>query len=250
MTFIGFCSHKEAERLGLEQLGTSACGATALYTALLMLNIADENFIHGLDWKLATLRLRANDSPLPQYLLSRHNAGCTGEELVSSMKTVLAQANILDYVVCEDFVPFQSLKSPVVDYLADVFRQDYVVIATFNWQILGNDAWHHQVVYGVDTAQRLLYCTNPFGPYEEKLATAALNTPSVLLVRKEDVQMRHNREGGDKSIYNLPLWREMQVESQVAELLREDSCREFLVIPAAYVGGFALFRRNKARDPV
>lgn len=243
MTFVGCCDHKEAERLGLKQLGASACGATAIYTALLMLKISNEDRIHKLDWSLATVRLRAYDAPLPQYLLSRHNAGCTGEELITSIKTILKGTELSNCVLYEDFVPFNDLRQPVVDYLAQKFQQGYVVIATLNLQILGNDAWHHQLVYGVDTNQRLLHCTNPLGTYDEKLACDALSTPSVLLVRKEDIVTRYDREGGDDSVYNLPLWQEMGVQRQVEEVVRGGS-RDFVAIPAAYVGGFALFRKN------
>ncbi|RYH20827.1 hypothetical protein EON65_22355 [archaeon] len=243
MAFVGCCDHKEAERLGIKQLGASACGATALYTALLMLKVADEDMVHNLDWSLATVRSRAYNAPLPQYLLSRHNAGCTGDELISSMKTILAHSNLSEHVICEDFVPFHVLKQPIVDYFADILTQGYIVIATFNLQILGNDAWHHQVVYGVDTDQRLLFCTNPLGPYDEDLATAFLSTHSVLVVRKEDITTRYHREGGDYSIYNLPLWQRMEVQKQVEEVVQEGSLRDFVMIPAAYVAGFALFKK-------
>lgn len=160
------------------------------------------------------------------------------------MRAVLGNAHA-GLVDCQEFVPFNSLAEgvDVISYLADLFSSGCVVIATFNLQLLGNDAWHHQVVYGVDTAERLLHCTNPIGSYPEAIAVQMLSTPSVLLVRREDVLRRERPPGGDEGIYDEPLWQPFNVPKQMQDMAAAPSKR-FLVIPAAYRGGFAIFRRT------
>eukprot|EP01039_Chlorochromonas_danica_P006648 gene6648-7348_t len=246
--FIGCCSHEKARQQAIDQLGPSACGATAIYTALVMLGIVNPTILPTLDWSLVILRKRAEAAPLPQYLLSRFNAGCTGEELVQSMSLILDHAHITDLLEDGYFQPYETLDNKpidLVDYLEKKFIEGYVIIATLNLQVLGNDAWHHQIVYGIDRLKRLLYCTNPIGPYPVELVEQMLSTPSVLLISREDVLKRLDRPEGNTTIYSLPEWGPFNVPKQIEKILA-DSSEPFVVIPAAYQAGFAFFRRRQA----
>ena len=64
------------------QVGTSACGATAVINVLLALDLP-----YSLDLVLSAVptRLRAQTAPLPQYLASRGVAGTTHKDLIGAL---------------------------------------------------------------------------------------------------------------------------------------------------------------------
>lgn len=255
-SYYGACTHLQAENYyHIEQVGVSACGLTSLLTALLILGMDTKENILGLDHSGVILRRRKEEASLPVYLLSRYDAGCTGTELVTSMqhlvKTAFGHRNIS---VSGEFLEYKTLSNiNSIDFLASLLEKGKVIIATINLQLLGNDAWHHQVVYGVDTAKREVYCMNPICTYSEWLFEKMLTTPSVLMIRRQDVLMRllfdaasHDdecfAESGAESIYDSDPWKEFNVKMQI-EKMQQDANIQYLIIPAAYKGGFAVFSR-------
>jgi len=86
--YIGILSHEEAERYEVTQLSTSGCGVTALLNVLIALGIVTSEQTKILDWSKCILRTRNNDAPLPEYLLSRSVAGCTGQDIVTSLAAI------------------------------------------------------------------------------------------------------------------------------------------------------------------
>jgi hypothetical protein len=121
-----------------------------------------------------------------------------------------------------------------------------------NLQVKGNDAWHHQVVYGLDREQGLLYMLNSFKTCTLAEVVEYISTESVLKIRVEDILSRVNRPNADTSIYEDPLWKPFQVSRQIEVLVNassstsrsKDGEMKYVEIPAAYVGGFAFFRRK------
>ena len=238
-SFVGLWTHEEAAIHNVEQLASSGCGATAAVTVLKVLNEP----IPPLEMVLSAsvLRYRKNDAPLAQYLASRSVAGCTGEEIVESVRR-------LSNNVKGEFVSFSSLPDTVrlVDWVANKIEEECCCVATLNLQLFGNDAWHHQLVYGVDKVKRLIYCTNPVEAYPEYAVMAMMSTPSILLIRKEDILKRKDRLGSDNSIYDDPLWVQYNVKDQVNAMSKGINCQDkHLVIPANYIGGFAVFNKIK-----
>ncbi len=238
--FVGIFSHDDASRMEVTQLGKSACGATAIVNALLALDLVTPTEVSNVDWSLCILRKRDLDCPLPEYLISRSLAGCTGSDLVQSMN-ILSSSIKSKLSVCGEFIPYQSIGKDVVEFIAELLSRKISVIGTFNLQILGNDAWHHQMIYGVDKSTRMIHCTNPICAYPAELVVRFLSTESTLLVRREDVIPRISRTGGDESIYQQPLWRQCKVAEQIAVMSADDSITH-LVIPASYVGGLSTFQ--------
>ena len=188
------------------------------------MEIMNSDFI---DWNGCILKARALDAPLPEYLLSRSKAGCTGEELIESMAILCARNPSLLTVgnrprVSGNFVPFSELLSrgkSLINFCGEELRRGHCLVVTLNLQLVGNDAWHHQVVYGIDTDTEVLYCLNPHCQYSQQLATSFLSTDSTLLVRREDVIERFARPGGDESIYSLSRWKEYKVQEQIEDMM-------------------------------
>ena len=235
--YAGVWTHEEAQAQEILQLGASACGATAVATVIRMLLPAPPSPQAVL--AASTCRTRANDAPLPQYLASRSVAGCTLLECIASVERV-----------CEGrltgtFERGASFPSPdaLLERLAGLLREPgTAVIAELNLQLVGNDAWHNQAVYGVDAARGLVFCLNPRCEYPAEEFHALISTPSVLLVRRTDVLARRDRPGGDEAVLQQPAWRELRVAEQLAAL-DGDASITHVSIPACYEGGIAVIRR-------
>ena len=280
-SFVGCWTLAEAQQAAVEQIAASGCGATAVATVLRALLPPHERGHHTLDAVLAasTLRVRANDAPLPQYLASRAVAGCTGQEIVDAIRVLEPRR-----IACEFLPTFQCSsaeassepigafsiqgRTDIIEWLYDMFSSNrsgdhrVCVVATLNLQLLGNDAWHHQLVFAVDRRSRRIYCSNPIGSYDEATFVACLSTPSVLRVRAADVRARAHRSpigGGavDESVYDRPAWRAARVREQVEACLCAPEAGKHLLpehdlvadfgphdvqIPAVYECGLSIFR--------
>jgi hypothetical protein len=255
--FVGIWSHAEAAKNEVSQISSSGCGATAILNCLVYFNYISISEISQVDVSSSILRKRQNDSNLPKYLVSRSDAGCSGEELVLSLKQVveankdkqftsLTQAAATKPIKGE-FVPSKTItaESPsLLDFVADNINKGNVCIATYNLQLFGNDAWHHQMIYGVDTDQRTIHCMNPIESYPEQVADACISTDSVLLVRKEDIVSRAARpvEAEDWELIGGESWQRMRVRQQIDSMIAGDNSTH-IIIPAVYVGGITVFTR-------
>lgn len=243
--YVGyFGSGEEAINHELDQVSMSGCGITAVLNVLALFNFPISD-MGKVDLSGSILRKRANDASLSEYLRSRSVAGCTGIELVHSMNSIISQNAFITATIQGQFLPTPSLGSDstsVADAIASKIRNGEVLIATLNLQLIGNDAWHHQLIYGIDPIRGLVHCMNPVGAYPLDLFYAMLSTPSVLLVRKEDVLRRINLP--DPTLQVLcaeELWKPFEIEQQIERIGRDDALSH-LLIPANYVGGIAAFK--------
>lgn len=271
INYVGLISPEDATQFDIAQLTPSGCGVTALLNVLLTLKAVSKAVVHQLDWSGCILNARNQNAPLPEYLLSRSKAGCTGADLVHSMATLVERnREILQLTtkkVSGYFVSFREICSTGLSlstFCATQLAKGNCLVATFNLQLLGNDAWHHQAIYGVDKDTGNIHCLNPHCQYSEKMASAFLSTESVLLVRREDVIERYGRRGGDHTIYEKRKWKSHKVSEQIEFLIRntelyddentlckstqvESSDKDqtqmltHIVIPAEYVGGLCVF---------
>ena len=75
----------EACKRQINQVGTSACGATAVINVLQALE-----WPHDIDDVISAVptRLRSNSSPVTEYLLSRSQAGTTHQDLIGAMRII------------------------------------------------------------------------------------------------------------------------------------------------------------------
>jgi hypothetical protein len=197
------------------------------------------------------LRVRANDSPLPQYLASRSIAGCTGSELVTS--AMLACPGKLTgwfepWGAGHRHADSKATADELLTSIASHLSAGRAAVVSLNLQLYGNDAWHHQCVYAVDAVKRQVWCTNPMESYTAEDLLALVTTPSVLLVRRDDILSRQDRAGADRTVFDRPEWQAMQVAEQIQALKLSDASTTHVAIPAAYVGGVAVFEVSVKHD--
>ncbi|KAM6945717.1 uncharacterized protein FYW47_018041 [Aplochiton taeniatus] len=239
-------SIQEAVERQTLQIGASACGATAVVDVLQALGIAAEP--EKVESCVQT-RLRRNEAPLPDYLLSRSQAGATHSQLIAGAEQ--ASDNKL---MGRFFHMYPRRHFRLVPWLARWIRKGAVPVATMNMQLAvpeGEevpDAWHHQLIFGV--GPNTIFMTNPLDVVSEEEVHQRLCSRSVLLVRREDVVQRWTSDISLSSLSKAqpdPPWTAVDVEGQVKQMLCEEEegavgqRMKHIVIPAAYSSGVTLF---------
>ncbi|XP_026217259.1 uncharacterized protein LOC113163123 isoform X2 [Anabas testudineus] len=228
------------------QIGASACGATAVVDVLKALGVdvtpeeAD---------RCVQTRLRRNESPLPDYQLSRSEAGATHSQLIQG-----AEEASKGRVMGRFFHFHPRRRAKLVTWLARWIRGGAVPVATMNMQLAvpkGEevpDAWHHQLIFGVTT--NAVFMTNPLDVVSEDEVHQRLCSESVLLIRREDVLQRLTPDcclSGFSENQSDPRWKALDVEGQVRQMVLEEEQEQevpkltHITIPAAYSSGITLF---------
>ncbi|CAJ1086757.1 uncharacterized protein LOC122872202 [Xyrichtys novacula] len=222
------------------QIGASACGATAVVDVLKALGV--DVTPEEVDRCVQT-RLRRNESPLPDYLLSRSEAGATHAQLIQG-----AEDASKGEVTGRFFHLHPRRLLRLVAWLARWIRKGAVPVATMNMQRAvpeGEevpDAWHHQLIFGV--SPHAVFMTNPLDVVSEGELHQRLCSESVLLIRREDVLQRLTPDCSLSSLSDQR-WKALDVEGQVKLMLQEEeqdddeAKRTHITIPAAYSSGSA-----------
>ncbi|XP_019113824.2 uncharacterized protein LOC104932034 isoform X1 [Larimichthys crocea] len=238
-------SLQEALQRQTLQIGVSACGATAVLDVLKVLGVDVEP--EEADRCVQT-RLRRNESPLPDYLLSRSEAGATHAQLIRGAE------DASDGKVTGRFFHLHPRRLVrLSSWLARWIRAGAVPVATMNMQLAVPDgeevpdAWHHQLVFGV--VPNAVFMTNPLDVVNEDELHQRLCSESVLLIRREDVLPRLTPDCCLSGL-SEPRWTALDVEGQVKQMLLEDEQdgvkSTHIKIPAAYSSGVTLFARRES----
>ncbi|KAF5892909.1 trifunctional purine biosynthetic protein adenosine-3, partial [Clarias magur] len=213
-------SIQEAAERYTEQIGVSACGATAVVDVLQALGITVAPKTAD---RCVQTKLRRNNSPLPDYLHSRSEAGATHVQLIDGAKEASAGR-----VLGRFFGFYPPRQVNLVQWLAHWIRQRAVPVATMNMQrgvAEGEeipDAWHHQLIFGV--MPNAVFMTNPLDVVSEEELHVRLCSESVLLIRREDVFKRLESDSllpliSDRK--NDPRWKTLNVEAVTLRLCGE-----------------------------
>lgn len=237
-------SREEANLKQVTQIGPSSCGATAVLNVLNALRFPVPSLEKLREF--VTTRMRENNSPLTKYLMSRSRAGSTHKDLIDGLHEI---SNGTIYARFFHMYPERVVN--LYKWLGFWITNGAVPIATLNLQkCVGTipDAWHHQMIYGVDSIG--IHLTNPMEHVEAGLLWPQLCSESVLMVRRSDVLSRwnFNTDLPDLMRINDVRWQRLNVVGQVANVVHENS-RELrqgftntshIRIPAAYSSGITL----------
>ncbi|XP_060876833.1 uncharacterized protein LOC132949778 [Metopolophium dirhodum] len=249
-------SEKEAAQFQVNQIGVSACGATAVVNTLLALRT---QFNLDRIVQIIGTRLRDETAPLVPYLESRAVAGCMPQDLVRTLETVTDS-----HVSARFFATHQYLDLQLAPWLATWIKKGAVPILTLNLQrvdasspSLVPDSWHHQMVYGVsynplrpEFAQ--IYLTNPLSISSLESLVPQLISPSSLMIKRADILSRWTPQTDLMSLATHPcrLWHRFNVLGQVVNLLREEKenvkFTDHIVIPANYKSGITLAMKTSS----
>ncbi|GJQ78325.1 hypothetical protein Trydic_g22160 [Trypoxylus dichotomus] len=238
-------TEQEAYLKQTSQIGPSACGATAVLNVLnaLKFPVISADKVNS----CINTHLRANSSPLTQYLLSRSIAGTTHKDIIDCLHKVTD-----GQVYARFFHMYPERVVNLRSWLVFWISKGAVPIATLNLQKCTTgtipDAWHHQMIFGVNS--KGVYLSNPIECVAPELLWPQLSSESILLVRRDDVLDRWNIKTDLPELMNIKSykWRSLNVVGQVANLIFE-SRRELrlgfkntshIKIPAAYSSGITL----------
>ncbi|XP_063626585.1 uncharacterized protein LOC134798170 [Cydia splendana] len=235
-------SEREACERQVTQIGVSACGATAVVNVFIALGVPVN--IEKINTAVGT-RQRANNAPIPRYLLSRSVAGCTAADLVNGIQKAS------EGLVAARFFPMYPERAVSLSHwLADWISIGAVPILTMNLQVGCEgeipDAWHHQMVFGV--SPRGIYLSNPVECTRECALWPKLTSPSVLLVRTRDVLARFTPDTDLTPLMAVPdrRFNTFNVLGQVVNVIREwrlagwaahGPRTRYVRLPAAYQAG-------------
>ena len=238
---------------------TSSCGAIALLNVCLALDLeVDPQLVT----EAVVTRLRRPESRLPDYLLSRSEAGCTHEDLLAAVDS----PGLRDKLRAR-FLPLHNRVFSLSSLLVSWISLGLVPVLTLNIQVgppcpdgQPQDSWHHQMVWGV--AGEDVYLANPLDVMHTRVLGPQLDSAGELLIRRADIVTRANPGLDLMDINRLgPRWRKMNVLGQVVNILREERSmkREVVAaqdnssnepvmvmtphvkIPASYTAGITLF---------
>lgn len=215
----------EACKRQVNQIGVSACGATALINVLQAL---DYPYVLEKVTKTVPTKLRAESAPIPEYLFSRSVAGTSHQDLVDSM-TTLTNGEV--YGRFFSFFPERQVS--LLHWLAHWLSKGVVPVATLNLQngLLAPgqtipDAWHHQMIFGVSSDG--VFLTNPLESVSEHVLMEQLSSQSQLLVRRADIISRWHPTCDLQILAEVESderWDNFNVLGQVIDVLREDHQR-------------------------
>ncbi|OWR45490.1 hypothetical protein KGM_207531 [Danaus plexippus plexippus] len=238
-------SEREACERQVTQIGTSACGATAVVNVFIALGVPVN--IERINSSIGT-RLRAYNAPIPRYLLSRSVAGCTAADLVRCLQRAS------DGLLTARFFPTHPERAVSLSHwLADWISLGAVPILTMNMQMGCEgeipDSWHHQMIFGVSSQG--VYLTNPLECLRETVLWPRLTSPSVLLVRSRDVLARFTADTDLTPLMFVPdrRFHTFNVLGQVANVIREwrstgwseqGTRTRHVRIPASYQAGVTI----------
>ncbi|KAL3859603.1 hypothetical protein ACJMK2_009817 [Sinanodonta woodiana] len=246
----------EAYVLQVKQIGTSACGPTAVLNILKAFDFqVDKDEVS----QAIVTNTRMEAAPIPYYIFSRSFAGTTSETLLEGIEKLTRGAIKGRFF---HFYPPRDVQ--LLKWLGYWIKKGAVPIATLNlqrgvkpgWTI--PDAWHHQMIYGVSS--KGVYLTNPLEIVCEEIIMEQLTSDSVLLIRRQDIVNRFRDWCPLNEILKQkdPRWRIMNVLGQVANVLRENcsplnnaagfrpQLTSHISIPAVYKAGITLFMRSSA----
>jgi hypothetical protein len=251
-------SHKDACRKHVQHGSSpnnnsfaSICNAL---TAL-NINISEQELMRSVK-----VRIKQDKSDLCDYLLSCSEAGFNHVDLIHEIKHICG-----DRVVAR-FFPMHNRLVNLNEWLADWISRGCVPMVTLNLQkgdlpanYSPSEAWVNRMVWGV--SGRDIFLTNPLEVLPDTCLLPQLDSPSEVLVRRDDIIQRFtpstnlrriisNRQGFNQK------WREMNVLGQVVNMMRENfaalsedltdmehgsSITSHVRIPALYASGVTIF---------
>ncbi|XP_043946031.1 uncharacterized protein LOC122816985 isoform X2 [Protopterus annectens] len=240
---------EEAAEKQTQQIGVSACGATAVINVLQALGL---DVMPDIVERCVRTKSRQNDAPLPQYLMSRSVAGATHEQLICGAENA-SNGKVAGFFF--SFYPERDID--LQTWLAKWIQKGTVPIATMNMQVAVTkgeevpDAWHHQMIFGVGPDG--VYMTNPLEVEKAGVVKQRLCSDSVLLVRREDILSRLSEDTKLSALAQVqddPRWELLDVAGQVGQMIYEEitpddadegTAATHVLIPAAYKSGISLF---------
>ena len=245
-------SENEMKNISINQIGKSACGPTAIINVLNSLDIPSPSPEKILEIVPARLRNYETNNLL-EYLISRILAGTNHIDLINALLKITNNNLTAKFFVLN---PYEN-KIKFKNFLYKLFELKCSLIFTENLFLIGNDAWHHQMSYGIK--DNLLYLTNPFETVTINQMFNYITNGNFMIIPKEHVFNRKIEEGDLKEL-EKEKWLNFSVKEQIINMFYKEKLKKNdkknvnafndLIIPYGGLGGISVFCKNDNKEAI
>ena len=235
---------EEMEKINSSQIGQSACGPTSVLNVLSSLDFSPIPDAKSL-LKFFPARLRDYETKsISKYLYSRSVAGTIHSEIIDTIEKITNNSIIGKFFILNQY----ENKDKFTNWLIQCFQNKISLIFTMNLFLEGNDAWHHQMAYGIKDNQ--IYMTNPMNTIPVYQMISYITTGPWMIIPKEHILTR-NISNEDIIELSKEKWECYKVLNRVEELKLNlkrtflgNKCYDDLVIPYGGIAGISAFCRK------
>ena len=237
-------TQEEMEKINTSQIGQSACGPTSVLNVLSSLDYSPiPNPQSLLQFFPARLRDYETKS-LSKYLYSRAVAGTIHEEIIDTIEKITNNEIIGKFFIINQY----ENKDKLTEWIGQCFKNQIALIFTENLFLEGNDAWHHQMAYGIK--KDLIYMTNPMNLIPVSQMISFLTTGPWMIIPKEHIMERDINDEDIKELrkerwenFNV-LRRSLQLKAGIKSKFNGHKCYDDLMIPYGGIAGISAFCRK------
>ena len=232
------------EAINTSQIGQSACGPTSVLNVLSSL---DYNPIPDPKSLLQFFPARLRDyetKSLSKYLYSRAVAGTIHEEIINTIEKITENSIIGKFFIINQY----ENKEKFGEWISQCFKNKIALIFTENLFLEGNDAWHHQMAYGIKEDK--IYMTNPMNLISLDQMISYLTTGPWMIIPKEHI-IERNLEEEDIKELKKDRWDCFSVLKRIRQLklglfntFNGNKCYDDLMIPYGGIAGISAFCRK------
>ena len=246
-------SENEMKKISMNQIGKSACGPTAIINVLNSLDIPSPSPEKILEIVPARLRNYETNNLL-EYLISRILAGTNHNDLINALLKITNNNLIAKFFIIN---PYED-KIKFKEFLNKLFNLKCSLIFTENLFLVGNDAWHHQMCYGIK--DNLLYLTNPFETVTINQIFNYITNGNFMIIPKEHV-LNRKIEKEDLKEFEKEKWENFSVKEQIINIIYKEKLKKNninkneyinifsdLIIPYGGLGGISVFCKNDNKE--
>ena len=248
-------SENEMKKISINQIGKSACGPTAIINVLNSLDIPSPSPEKILEIVPARLRNYETNNLL-EYLISRILAGTNHNDLINALLKITNNNLIAKFFIIN---PYED-KIKFKEFLNKLFNLKCSLIFTENLFLVGNDAWHHQMCYGIK--DNLLYLTNPFETVTINQIFNYITNGNFMIIPKEHV-LNRKIEKEDLKEFEKEKWENFSVKEQIINIIYKEKLKKNninkneyinifsdLIIPYGGLGGISVFCKNDNKEAI
>lgn len=231
----------EMNKLNVKQIGTSACGPTSVLNVLASLDYSPlptpENLLKFFPARLRDYKTKS----LSKYLYSRAVAGTIHEEIINTIEKISNNSIIGKFFIIKQYED----KTKFADWLKECFKNKVSLVFTENLFLEGNDAWHHQMGFGIKDDN--IYLTNPFHRMPINQMLSYLTSGPWMIIPAEHVKERDITDEDIQELSNEK-WDCYNVLNRVCNIktgnlhkFMGNTVYDGLVIPYGGIGGISAF---------
>ena len=234
-------TQEEMQKINVSQIGQSACGPTSVLNVLSSLDFTPLPSPSSL-LKFFPARLRDyKTKSLSKYLYSRAVAGTIHEEIIETTEKISENTIFGKFFIVRQYED----KNKFAEWLKECFRNKIALVFTENLFLEGNDAWHHQMGYGIKDDK--IYLTNPMDKKTITQMISYLTSGPWMIIPYDHVLNREINEEDFNELKNERwncydvLRRAASIKNYMKSTFNGNTCYDGLTIPYGGIAGISAF---------